>query len=217
MSKKNQPETVSLSKLYENRKASTETPASIEKKVFARVKSSDEKTNRRYRFIAEAIVGVIIFIIVLPHGLQVNNQPAVERMSVTEMLATVQEAKPKVSEQLAAAPSAKEAQPVTERNTSIVVQADAVMTEAEPTAESTNNSSSNFSTVVSSEVKQPKQEILFVIDGAVGLFRNCDGEEVTLDVETKLSGWIKASQNNQKTWRLEQADAPTNCAPELSQ
>ena len=106
MSKKQPSETVSLNELHKQYKAEHPAPESIEKNVLAHLKAKDAKKNKRYQRIAEGAVGLIIFLIVLPHGLQ-TNKPEVEPMNVTEMLARVQNAKPGVSKQPATAPVAK--------------------------------------------------------------------------------------------------------------
>ncbi|TCS41618.1 hypothetical protein [Reinekea marinisedimentorum] len=224
MSKHNPPKTVSLSKLYENRKASTDAPTSIEKKVLAQIKTGDEKTNRRYRFLAEAIVGIIIFIIVLPHGLQVNNEPAVEPMSMTELLATVQEAKPKVSEQLVTAPAAKEAQPAAERSFSATMQADTEMAENELTittepalvaADEVAPPAVNTAKALSAAAETTEPLVLLVVDGSAGTFTDCNNQTITLPVQTKLTGWVKATLGDEQNWSLEATEKPDNCQIEM--
>ncbi|MDN3648055.1 hypothetical protein QWZ13_03950 [Reinekea marina] len=195
--KHDSPKKVTLEQLYQQRKANHTLPAELHAQLQQKIKHQKAKKFIRWQFaVPIAFASVMTVVLIVPNREQLNEDMAF--VTATQSLPN------------ASAPSV--ANQAGEMNTERAIAGDQIESdsvyqsapvEAKAKAiKSTGNAQpletlmmpdSVYEITADVDVQPESPVILWVTEGTLGLFENCDQEPVQLDAKTDLEGWVKAT------------------------
>ncbi|MBU2864049.1 hypothetical protein KO489_09370 [Reinekea forsetii] len=195
--KHDSPKKVTLEQLYQQRKANHTLPAELHAQLQQKIKHQKAKKTIRWQFaVPIAFASVMTAVLIVPNREQLNENmtfvtatqsiPNANAPSATNQTGEMNTERAIASDQIES-DSVYQSAPVEAKAKAIKSTANAQPLEALMMPDSV------YEITAEVGVQPESPMILWVTQGTLGLFENCNQEPIQLDAKTDLEGWVEAT------------------------